>query len=198
MLLRLKLRDRCAALFLRRQVPPSTSGDSGDSQVAAARPKIPNSGQAARRPWSSSAQAAGRPWSPNGQAAGRPWSFDVQAARRPLSSNGQAAGRPWSSNGQAAGRPSSCGSGNKQAAAGPSYVGSGGQVAAEEPSSCVGGGSTSLVDAGLQSTAFLCGLLVIIGVIYAAHSPRWVVIDLQLPCCHYRRLVNVIGSLCCN
>jgi len=165
MLLRLKLRDRCAALFLRRQVPPSTSGDSGDSQVAAARPKIPNSGQAARRPWSSSAQAAGR---------------------------------PWSSNGQAAGRPSSCGSGNKQAAAGPSYVGSGGQVAAEEPSSCVGGGSTSLVDAGLQSTAFLCGLLVIIGVIYAAHSPRWVVIDLQLPCCHYRRLVNVVGSLCCN
>jgi len=81
MLLRLKLRDRCAALFLRRQVPPSTSGDSGDSQVAAARPKIPNSGQAARRPWSSSAQAAGRSWS-----------FNVQAARRPLSSNGQAAG----------------------------------------------------------------------------------------------------------
>jgi len=176
MLLRLKLRDRCAALFLRRQVPPSASGDSGDSQVAAARPKIPNSGQAARRPWSSSAQAARRPWS-----------FNVQAA-----------GRPWSSNGQAAGRPSSCGSGNKQAAAGPSYVGSGGQVAAEKPSSCVGGGSTSLVDAGLQSTAFLCGLLVIIGVIYAAHSPRWVVIDLQLPCCYYRRLVNVIGSLCCN
>jgi len=187
MLLRLKLRDRCAALFLRRQVPPSASGDSGDSQVAAARPKIPNSGQAARRPWSSSAQAAGRPWSPNGQTSWRPWSL-----------NGHAAGRPLSSNGQAAGRPSSCGSGNKQAAAGPSYVGSGGQVAAEEPSSCVGGGSTSLVDAGLQSTAFLCGLLVIIGVIYAAHSPRWVVIDLQLPCCYYRRLVNVIGSLCCN
>lgn len=35
----------------------------------------------------------------------------------------------------------------------------------------------NVLHAGLQSTAFICGLVVIVAVIYAAHSPHWVVMD---------------------
>lgn len=39
------------------------------------------------------------------------------------------------------------------------------------------GSDDALLHAGLQSTAFVAGLFVIVAVIYAAHSPHWVVVD---------------------
>jgi len=45
--------------------------------------------------------------------------------------------------------------------------------AGRRPSSC----RDTLLDACLQSTAFVGGLAVIVAVVYAAHSPHWLVLD---------------------
>jgi len=46
--------------------------------------------------------------------------------------------------------------------------------AGRRPSSC----RDTLLDACLRSTAFVGGLAVIVAVVYAAHSPHWLVLDL--------------------
>ena len=38
-------------------------------------------------------------------------------------------------------------------------------------------GADAVLDVCLQSTSFICGVVVIVAVVYATHSPRWVVVD---------------------